>query len=153
MFLNRFSRFWLLALPLALAACEPTIATRGNILDQEKMDQVQIGKSTREEVATLLGTPTQVGTFDENVWYYVGRNTEQYSFLDPEIIKQKAVEVRFSDEGLVTALRTYDPSLVEDISPNGDKTPTYGHETTIAEQLMGNIGHPAGLGSKQEPKN
>jgi len=153
MFLNRTFRLFLLALPLVLAACEPTIATRGNLLDQEKMDQVEIGKSSREDVATLLGSPTQVGTFDEKVWYYVGRNTEQYSFLDPEIIKQKAVEVRFNDEGLVTAMRTFDPSLVEDVSPVADKTPTYGHETTFAEQLLGNLGHPGAVGSKQGGKN
>lgn len=150
MILRRFLSAALL-LP-ALAACEPTIATRGNILDQEKMEQVAIGQSTREDVARLLGTPTQVATFDENVWYYVGRNTEQYSFFTPEVLQQKAVEVRFNDEGIVTAMKTFDPALAENVSPSSDKTPTYGHETTILEQLVGNLGKPGAVGSKENKK-
>lgn len=148
-----FRRFLFAAFLLpALAACEPTIATRGNILDQERMDQVAIGQSSREDVARILGTPTQVATFDENVWYYVGRNTEQYSFFTPEVIQQKAVEVRFDDSGIVTAMKTFDPALAENISPAPDKTPTYGHETTILEQLVGNLGKPGAIGSKESKK-
>lgn len=148
----RHPPFPALALVLALAACEPTVATRGNILDPDKMDQVEIGKSTREDVAKLLGTPTQVATFDENVWYYMGRNTEQYSFFDPEVVAQRAVEVRFNDDGIVTAMKTFDPTLAENIEPSGDKTPTYGHETTFIEQLVGNLGKPGAVGAKDSKK-
>ncbi len=139
-------------LALALAACEPTIATRGNILDPDKMQQVEIGKSTREDVALTLGSPTQLSAFDENVWYYIGRNTEQYAFLDPEVIQQKAVEIRFNEDGLVAAVRTFDPSLAENIAPASGKTPTYGRETTFIEQLVGNLGRPGALGAKGSKK-
>ncbi len=137
----------LLALALLggfLAACTPTVANRGHIVDPDKLAEVKVGESTRENVANILGSPSQIGTFDENVWYYFGRNTKQYSFLDPEIVKQQAVEVRFNDEGIVTELKTLDPKLAEDISPVGRKTPTYGHETTAIEQLLGNLGRPSG---------
>lgn len=127
---------------VALGACAPTMANRGNILDPDKLAEVKVGESTREQVAASLGTPTQVGLFDENVWYYFGRSTKQYSFLDPEIIKQQAVEVRFNDEGVVTKLEVLDPSLAQNIDPVGRRTPTYGHETTVFEQLVGNLGKP-----------
>lgn len=144
--LNPKLRFFLssAALILALGACEPTVANRGHLIDPDKMAEIKVGESTRENVATILGTPSQISTFDENVWYYFGRNTKQYSFLDPEIVKQQAVEVRFNDEGLVIEFKTLDPKLAEDISPVSRKTPTYGHETTVFEQLLGNIGHATG---------
>ncbi len=143
MIVNRRSLLALLSL-LAAVGCTPTVANRGHLVDPDKMAEIKVGESTRENVATILGTPSQIGTFDENVWYYFGRKTEQYSFLNPDVIKQQAVEVRFNDEGVVTEMKTLDPKLAEDISPAGDKTPTYGHETTVFEQLLGNIGRPTG---------
>jgi outer membrane protein assembly factor BamE (lipoprotein component of BamABCDE complex) len=128
---------------LALAACEPTIANRGNLIEDDKLAEVKVGETTRAEVADKLGTPTQTGTFDENVWYYYGRQTKQYAFWDPEIVAQKAVEIRFDDQGTVVAVNKIDPSISrDDIDPVGRVTPTYGHELTFMEQLVGNIGHP-----------
>ena len=126
---------------LLLAACAPTVYTRGNLLDEEKLAQIKVGESTREEVAAKIGSPTQVGTFDENCWYYFGRRTEQYSFLDPEVTEQKSVEVHFDDKGVVTAVNKLDPSQCQEVNPVARSTPTYGHEMTFVEQLVGNLGH------------
>jgi outer membrane protein assembly factor BamE (lipoprotein component of BamABCDE complex) len=56
-------------LGVAVTACAPTVATRGNMADPDRIAQVKVGQSTRDEVASVLGTPTSVGTFDQNVWY------------------------------------------------------------------------------------
>ena len=125
-----------------LSACEPTLANRGNILDPDKLQAVKVGTSTREEVANNLGSPTMVSTFDDKVWYYVGRQTEQYSFFDPEVVKQKAVELQFNDEGIVTAVNDLDLSAARDVSPVDRRTPTYGNDDTFIKQLLGNLSHP-----------
>ena len=44
------------------------MVNRGNMLDADKLAEIKPGTTTREEVATRLGTPTQICTFDENVW-------------------------------------------------------------------------------------
>jgi outer membrane protein assembly factor BamE (lipoprotein component of BamABCDE complex) len=143
-------QFPLLLLTCLLAACEPTIANRGNILDDEKIAEIHAGSSTREDVATKLGTPTQVSTFDDKVWYYVGRQTEQYSFLDPDVIKQKAVEVRFDDKGVVTAVANLDLADAKDVDPVDRATPTYGRDDTFIRQLIGNLSHPTPMKDKKE---
>ncbi len=125
-----------------LAACEPTIATRGNLVDADKLAEVKIDTSTREDVVNQLGSPTQVGTFDENVWYYFGRRTEQYAFFNPEVMDQKAVEIRFDDQGVVTAVNKLDSAAAHEVDPVTRRTPTYGHDVTFLEQLMGNMGRP-----------
>jgi len=135
---------------LTLTACEPTVANRGNILDPEKLAEIKAGTSTREEVASRLGTPTEVSTFDDKTWYYVGRETEQYSFLDPQVLKQKAVEIRFNDEGVVTSVTDLDLAEAKDITPVDRETPTYGHDSTFIEQLIGNLSHPTAMKAKQE---
>lgn len=129
---------------LLLGACAPKLANRGNMLEPEKMAQIKVGESTREDVASKLGTPTQVSTFDENIWYYFGASTEQYSFFYPEVIEQKTVEIKFNDQGIVTAMNQLDPSAAQDIDPVSRSTPTYGHEMTFVEQLVGNLSQRVG---------
>ncbi|MDD2325520.1 MAG: outer membrane protein assembly factor BamE [Alphaproteobacteria bacterium] len=136
----------------SVMACSPTVANRGNMVDEEKLEEVKAGESSREDVARILGTPTQVSTFDENTWYYFGRSTKQYSFLNPEVVAQQAVEVHFDDSGIVTKIAKLDPTEAQDIAPVDRRTPTYGHETTILEQLVGNLGKPAGLAGKEGKK-
>ena len=118
------------------------MANRGNVLDPDRLAEITPGRSTREEVATKLGTPTQVSAFDEKIWYYVGRQTEQYSFLDPEVIKQQAIEVRFDEKGTVVAVDSLDVSKTQDIDMVDRATPTYGHDDTFIRQLLGNLSHP-----------
>jgi outer membrane protein assembly factor BamE (lipoprotein component of BamABCDE complex) len=49
-----------LLLVVIVSACAPVVANRGNILDDDKLAEIKTGESTREEVATKLGTPTHV---------------------------------------------------------------------------------------------
>ena len=140
--------FLILGIAILLAACEPTMANRGNILDPDKLAEIKVGASTREDVATKLGTPTEVGTFDDKTWYYVGRQTKQYSFLDPEVVKQQAVEVHFDDKGIVTALNNLDLSQAQNIELAPGATPTYGRTETLMKQLLGDVAHPSVAGQR-----
>ncbi len=135
-----------------LCACAPTMANRGHIVDQERLREIKTGESTREDVVRILGSPTQVSTFDEKIWYYFGRSTKQYSFRDPEVIEQKAFEIRFNDEGIVVANTLFDSAAARTIESVERRTPTYGHETTALEQLIGNLGRPGGLAGKESKK-
>ena len=102
-------------------------------------------------MATKLGTPTQVSTFDDKTWYYVGRQTEQYSFLDPEVVKQRAVEVKFDDKGTVTAINPLDLSKSQDVAMAPGATPTYGRSDTFLRQLLGDVAHPSLPGRTSNP--
>jgi outer membrane protein assembly factor BamE (lipoprotein component of BamABCDE complex) len=132
----------ILSLSAVLVACEPVVASRGNILDPDNLAQIQPGSTTREEVATKLGTPTEISTFDDKIWYYVGRETEQYSFLNPKVLKQQAVEIDFNDSGVVTGVHNLDLSKAGDITPVSRTTPTFGHDNTFLRQLLGDLSHP-----------
>ena len=149
-YLRPLSLCFLLA--TSLMACTPTIANRGNMVEEEKLAEIKTGESSREDVARILGTPTQVSTFDENTWYYFGRSTKQYAFLDPEVVAQQALEIYFDDTGIVSQIKKLDPTEAQEIAPVARRTPTYGHETTILEQLVGNLGKPAGLAGKEGKK-
>jgi outer membrane protein assembly factor BamE (lipoprotein component of BamABCDE complex) len=141
----------LIATTAFLAACEPTVASRGNILDPDRLAEVKTGTSTREDVATKLGTPTVVSTFDDKIWYYVGRQTEQYSFFDPKVIKQQAIKVTFDEQGVVSAVDQLDLSEAHDVETVDRATPTFGNDDTLIKQLLGNLSHPMPGGTSQTP--
>jgi outer membrane protein assembly factor BamE (lipoprotein component of BamABCDE complex) len=132
---------------IGLSACAPTVAKRGNMVDEERLKEITPGVTTREGVANILGTPTQTSTFDDKIWYYIGRTTEQTSFLAPEVKEQKIVAVQFTPEGIVQKISKGGLKYAEDVEPNSDKTPTYGREVSLVQQLLGNLGRP-GIGSR-----
>lgn len=126
----------------SLAACAPTMNKRGNLLEEEQIRQIKVGATTREEVAKLLGSPTETSTFDDKVWYYIGQQTEQTSFFDPEITDQKILAIQFTPEGKVQKISRGGLKYAEAIEPNSEKTPTYGKEVSLMQQLLGNLGRP-----------
>jgi outer membrane protein assembly factor BamE (lipoprotein component of BamABCDE complex) len=134
--------FLLFPLFAVFVACAPTVANRGSMLDLESLAQIKPGVTTREQVATRLGTPTTISTFDENVWYYVGRQTEQYSFFSPDVIKQQAVEVSFNDKGIVTSCAEIELPNAADATPVDRSTPTFGQKNTLIRELIGDLKHP-----------
>ncbi|WP_372396949.1 outer membrane protein assembly factor BamE [Azospirillum sp. HJ39] len=124
----------------AAAGCSPTVATRGNLTDPELVAELQPGQSRRDDVAAVLGTPTSVGTFDPNVWYYIGQKTEKTAFFEPEVTERRVVIAHFDDAGILRQLKTLDKSNGKDIDLVERTTPTSGREMGFLEQMMGNVG-------------
>ncbi len=123
----------------ALPACTPMKATHGNLLQEDRTSQIQVGSSTRDDVFRVLGSPTTVSPFNNNVWYYMGQKTEKHGIFDTEVTDEKIVVVKFDDNNIVTAFDTMDNARL-DVPIKDSKTPTYGNEVTIMQQLLGNLG-------------
>jgi outer membrane protein assembly factor BamE (lipoprotein component of BamABCDE complex) len=127
---------------LILSACEPMMAKRGNIVAEDDLKQVTVGESSREDVARILGTPTQTATFDDKVWYYIGEETEKTSFFKPDITGQKIIAIQFTPEGKVQKMSRGGLKYAQEITPNPEVTPSYGKEVSLVQQLLGNLGRP-----------
>lgn len=128
------------ALAVLLSACAPNIVTRGNLPAPELLTQIQPGLQSRNQVADMLGSPSSVATFGEEIWYYISSQTETIAFYEPEITDQQVVAITFDDAGKVKKIRTYGLEDAQEIEPVARITPTGGREITILEQLVGNLG-------------
>ncbi len=124
----------------SIAACSPKLATRGNLPSDIKLTQVTVGVHKRDDVRSILGAPSTLGTFEDSVWYYIGQNTTQFAFFREKIIEQKVVVIVFSDQGVVEQLEVLDQAALREISLNERTTPTAGHSLGFIEQILGNIG-------------
>jgi len=138
-------RAWKTALAIgvaafALSACEPRVALRGNAPLESRMQAVNIGISTKRDVAQAIGTPSTVSTFDQNVWYYMSQRRETWAFYDDEVVEHQVLALHFDEGGVLREIEEFDETSLADVNFRDRETPTSGRTMSIMEQLFGNLG-------------
>ena len=125
---------------LALSACTPVTANRGNLLEDYQMKDIVVGTDTRDDVIRKIGSPTTISPFDDNVWYYLGQQTEKQGVFDPKVTKERIVVVSFNKEDSKVASVVERKDGREDVPIVQRATPTSGNEMTFVQQMLGNLG-------------
>ncbi len=129
---------------------------QGYVEDEELVAAISPGVDNRESVEKTLGRATFVSRWDENTWYYVARSTEQLAFLMPQPTDQEVVTIRFDANGNVAAVdRQTGLEQIANVDVSGDKTPVFGRDNSLFEDIFGNIGRvssvPGGGGAPTGP--
>ena len=123
-----------------LAGCSPTKIQRGHIVEDKKIEQIRVGETKKSDILRLLGSPTTTSTFDDNTWYYIGSITEKQGFMDRKVLERDVLELQFDGTDMLLSMRKIDDQGMDNIPIVENKTPTAGHDLTILQQLLGNIG-------------
>src|SRR3989338_7315569 len=90
--LRRPTRLALTAACLALGA-----ATMSASAD---LDKLQAG-SSKEQVRTVVGSPSTVSTVDGEAWYYISSKFETVAFYAPEEVERTVAAVYFDKTDVV----------------------------------------------------
>ena len=144
----------LVAAMAVTSGCTRLRAHQGYIGDATLLSSVQPGVDNKDSVQATLGRPTFVGQFDQNDWYYYARDTRQLAFALPTATEQYVLKVRFDNAGNVASVTQTGKELISKISPESDKTPTLGRNTSFFEEIFGNIGSVgAGTGQGSTPNS
>ncbi|MBV7256199.1 outer membrane protein assembly factor BamE [Pacificimonas sp. WHA3] len=123
------------------SGCTRLRAQQGYVGDEELITAIAPGVDNRESVERTLGRPTFVSQWDDGIWYYVARRTKQLAFLESKPSAQEVMVVRFDTAGNVTTVdRRKGLEQVASFEPTGDKTPVFGRDTSLFEDIFGNIG-------------
>ncbi len=88
------------AVALAVVVCSPRIDSRGNLPDPDKLAEIKPGKHSRDDVAEILGSPSSIGVFDQETWYYISKRTEAVAFFEPEVAERQVIIVHFNKNRL-----------------------------------------------------
>ncbi len=123
----------------ALAGCA-IIDNHGHIVEPEQVAKIQVGVTTKDQVAELLGTPSSVSTFGAKTWLYMSETTQRRAFLDPTVLSSNITRIEFNEQGKVTALDSLTEKDKQVVSHIQRSTPTAGHTFGILEQIFGNVG-------------
>ena len=122
-----------------LANCTPTKHVRGNMVQDYQLAELQPGTDTQSDILKKLGSPTTKAPFDDNVWYYLGQETEKRGILDPSVKEERIIVVSFNQDGILENLDEVDNERL-DLPYVREKTPTSGNEVTVLQQFLGNLG-------------
>ncbi len=129
-----------LGLAIWLAGCAGTVDQSGNLLDPERLQEIEPGRQSREEVAEILGSPSAIGTFSDRKWYYISRQTSRLAFLERKILESHVVVITFDDDGIVESIHELNAEDRREIDMVSRTTPTAGQGMNVVQQLFGNIG-------------
>ncbi len=133
----------LLALCLSLTACSwilPPPQTRGNKVDPDQLKELVPGTSSKADVTSLIGSPTQKATFDENSWLYITETTRPRVGRTLGVLDQGVVVLTFDDRGVLSGVKTYTQADAIPVAVATRTTPSPGTEASFMQQLVGNIG-------------
>ncbi len=98
------------------------------------------GVHGQDDVHTILGAPSTVGTFDDRTWYYIGRRVEQYAFFERDTVAQQVVIIHFGANDRVDTIRTLGPEDGREIAMVERETPSAGRKLGFFEQILSNVG-------------
>lgn len=124
---------------MGLSACA-IMDNRGHEVEPEQLDKIKVGKTTKEQVTELLGTPSSVSTFGNNTWFYMSETTQRRAFFSPSVVKSNITRIEFDPQGHVKSLDSLTEKDQQVVSHVHRSTPTAGHSFGVLEQIFGNVG-------------
>ncbi len=123
-----------------LTACSPRASTHGNLLTEGQLSDIKVGQTTKAELLRIAGPPSSQGTFDSQVWYYIGRHIEQWAFFSPNVKQQKTLAVYFDKNNVVENIQVYGKDDARKIDVVERQTPTSGRKLGFFDQMFNNLG-------------
>jgi outer membrane protein assembly factor BamE (lipoprotein component of BamABCDE complex) len=113
---------------------------RGYQIDERSYSQVKIGDSNKEQVLSLLGTPSTTSTVGGDAWYYVGQKMHRgLAFMPVQMEDQNVLAVYFGKGGKVERIANYgmkDGQVFDFVSRT---TPTGGQEPDFLHNMLSNL--------------
>ena len=112
-------------------------------------DLFKEGKTTKEEITNILGTPSIKSTFDgEKSWFYVSSEFEKFIFLDGENIDQKILIFEFGDSNVLNKKKFLSKADLNDIDYEVAVTDSSGKKLNWYREFFRNL-NPDPFGANQ----
>jgi outer membrane protein assembly factor BamE (lipoprotein component of BamABCDE complex) len=134
------SVFTAATLSILAASCTATVDNRGNLPAPDQLALIKPGKSTRDDVQALLGSPSSTLNYGDESWQYISARSETVAFFKPKFVDRTVVSIVFDRAGLVKNVVTRNMEDGQQIEIVDRETPTAGKELGILEQVIGNVG-------------
>jgi outer membrane protein assembly factor BamE (lipoprotein component of BamABCDE complex) len=128
---------------LSLGACSlfaPNQVNHGAQVQPDQLRELVPGTSTKNDVTSVLGSPTARATFDDNTWIYISETTHNRIGMLPGISKQNVVVLRFDQGGTLRQMQQLGMKDSQSVNVIARTTPSPGTEATFLQQLLGNVG-------------
>ena len=145
------SRFYLFFTVLFLSSCSSDIflVHNGNMPSEDKITQLQKGQ-TKEDVESLLGSPSVVSTLNNNEWLYMSSTVRKIAFLEPKTLERNILIIRFDEDGKITKISKLDEENGKNIAIDKEETTSEGHNPGFFKKYFGGVGTYMPIGPTKE---
>ena len=127
---------------MALSGCanEWFVTHNGNMPTNERIEQVKVGQS-KNQVRSILGSPSSVVSFDKNTWIYMSSDIERIAFLAPKEVSRDVLTIKFDEQNNVIDIDRMSEKDGKKIAINEDKTETKGQKQGFFRRFFGGVGN------------
>lgn len=84
-----------------LSACSAIYRNHGYVPSDTELEPVQVGVSSRQDVADAVGRPSASGLLNDQGWYYVQSQFKTVGPMKSEEIDRQVLAITFDDRGIV----------------------------------------------------
>lgn len=130
----------MLAGALALSACVAQIRNHGYLPSDDELEQIVVGRATKDTVRDVIGTPQAEGLLAASGWYYVRSEFQHLGAFEPKEIDRQVLAISFNDSGVVTNVERFGLENGRVIALSRRVTTANVQGTTFLSQLFGNLG-------------
>ena len=78
--------------------------THGSLNLEKKHKKLEISLSNKNDIITLLGPPSTISQFDNNIWYYIERkvtNTSLITLGKEKVLKNNILALQIDNNGIL----------------------------------------------------
>lgn len=125
----------------ALAGCSPTFRNHGYIPPEEDLQEIVVGRDTRESVEETVGPPSAGGVLDDGDYYYVRSRTRTFGMRESQEIERQVLAITFDQRGVVENIERFGLENGQVVPLTRRVTASGVSDVSLLRQLMGNIGN------------
>ena len=122
-----------------ISSCTETVKTNGLSIKTISTIQIQIGKTTKDELNKKYGPPVFESIFNNNVIYYVSHKSSYLNF-NPRKTKQLVVlEITLDDKNIVDNFKKYSEKDSKNINVSDEESSTVVNNDRFWKQILNNM--------------
>ena len=121
-------------------SCSPINKQHGYLFEDisessDKLSQFNTDKTTKDDILSVLGSPSvQIGDIN-NIWIYLISIKEENVFEDDELIFQSVIRFEFDDSGILKSKEFLDENNFKKIAFSTNKTRVISNTFGITDQI------------------
>jgi|TARA_B100000795_G_scaffold227865_1_gene184347 outer membrane protein assembly factor BamE (lipoprotein component of BamABCDE complex) len=109
---------------------------------EKKQERLTVGKSNKNDIISLLGSPSTKSTFDNNLWIYIERKTANSSIeklAKEKIITNNVLVLEINTMGLLKKKEFLNLSNMQDVDFAKEITSTTYTKNTFVYQFLSSM--------------
>jgi len=124
-----------------ITGCTRLDSNNGYIPDAQLLDEITVGRDTKDTVGRILGRPGTEGIIDENAWYYVRSDYERFLWRAPVEVDRQVLSVSFSQDQRVQNIERFGLEDGQVVALERRVTDSNTQGVSFLRQLFANLGN------------